>query len=287
MEQGNKAKHDLMSLIALAPTPSGVLESKCIEGAIGRVFGGQTVAQALRASSLALGSDRAPNSIHAYFVAPGVAQESMIYSPQVLKRGRSIDIVRAEAHQAERLILTAIVSFHRPEESIEFQRSMPATTAPENLSSSDFAPPGTNPLVRAPFDLRYVNYSEGLEAGGPGAEKLVWLKTRDLVESDREADHAALLAYASDFLVTRAAHGELQHQGVTLTGTSIDHSMWFHRPFRVDDWLLVENEGLSFSSGRAFSRSHVFDRGGDLVASVTQEAILRPIAELIGNATRS
>jgi acyl-CoA thioesterase-2 len=276
MRQKSNMKQDPMSLIALAPTPLGALEGRCIEGAIGRIFGGQTVAQVLRAGSIALGIDHAPNSIHAYFVAPGVSRESVIYKPQVIKQGRSIDIVSVEAHQADRLILTAIISFHRPEASLEFQRKMPGATAPEHLPPSDFAPPGTNLLVRAPFDLRYVNDAKSLDESGLKSEKLVWVRTRDRVDSDREADHAALLAYASDFLVTRAMHEELKQEGGKIFGASIDHSMWFHRPFRVDEWLLVENEGLSFSSGRAFSRSHIFDRRGDLVASVTQEAILRP-----------
>jgi acyl-CoA thioesterase-2 len=274
----NKEKRGIenpLQLISVNERGPGQFFGSSIDGAIGRVFGGQALAQAVRAASHVVADKRPVSSLHAYFVSPASSSMDLNYSTNVIKSGRSLDVVSVTAEQAGRVLLAALVSTHSPEESVEFQLSMPPLPDPETRVRSGYIPPGTNPAVRAPFDLRYINDGDSKAEGAEGARVDVWIRTRHAVRSDAAIDHTALLVYAVDFLVTRAAHAGLP-KSLPMAGASLDHAMWFHRPFRIDDWLFVSSAGLTFADARSLSTCHVFNRNGDLVATATQEALIRP-----------
>jgi acyl-CoA thioesterase-2 len=265
---------DPLGLIRLDAVDELRFSGMCIDGRIGRVFGGQTLAQALRATSLALSETRAPNSLHAYFISPGRSDAPVEFAVAPIKSGRSLDVADVRAEQDGRTLLSAIVSFHGVEESIEFQVAMPDVPPPEDLESSVYRPPHTNPAVRAPFDIRYPPSTTAAGASRAPAQVLTWIRTHAPVRSDAPVDHAALLAHAVDFLLTRAAHVALDDAPAHI-GASLDHAMWFHRPFRMDEWLMVSSEALTFAGSRSLCTAHIFMRDGRLVATASQEALIR------------
>jgi len=273
---------DPTTLIEVTETSPGLYTGHCIDGLNGRVFGGQSLGQALRAASMALDDARPPNSIHCYFVAPGASSDPVTYRTQVVKRGRSLDIVEVNASQGSRTLLTGHASFHEPEPSLQFQPLMPAVPPPHALPPSKYFPAGTNEFVRRPFDVRYVDDRFHGESGPMEPIQDVWIRTLRPVGSDRWVDHAALLAFAVDFLVSRASHLPLRGGDALDVGASLDHAMWFHRSFRADMWLLVCNVGVTYAGARAMSQCSVFDLDGALVASASQEALIRPLGDAAG-----
>lgn len=248
-------------------------EGWCLSGARGRMFGGQVAAQALFAAGLQAGDDRAPHSLHACFLRPGDAGAVVRYVVTTLKSGRALSTFRVDATQSERLILTALASFHVGEQSPDLQATMPAVPGPAELPSSDYFPRGTNPRVRAPFELRYTDPAPTFEVAAPPVQR-VWLRSREPLP-DEGFVQACALAYATDFTLTRTAHMPLHAYAATRIGASLDHSMWFHRAFRADDWLLFDQRSTTFADSRALSHGQLFDSGGRLVASVAQEALIR------------
>jgi acyl-CoA thioesterase-2 len=248
-----------------------------VPGSPERIFGGHALAQALVAASRTAGDRNPPNSLHAYFVGPGRPDADIDYECDVLKSGRSLDLVSVRGRQFDRTVLALTASFHALEPSSEYQEGIPDVPPPASLDTVDYIPPRTNPAVRAPFEIRYAGggYRDS-DPAEPEPRADVWIRTRHAVASAAPLDHAALLAYAVDFLMTRAAHMPLRRNGRRLNGASLDHAMWFHRPFRVDEWLLVSSRGVRFSGSRALTACRVFDEAGSLVASAGQEALLRP-----------
>jgi acyl-CoA thioesterase-2 len=234
------------------------------------------LAQSLRVASHETGDRHAPNSLHAYFIGPGDPAVDVDYTGEVLKAGRSLDLVSVRARQGERTILALTASFHVGEASEQFEESPPKVPAPGDLPGSDYVPPRTNPAVRAPFEVRYTDDRfRDSDPPHPEPHTNVWIRMREPVRSDSAVDHASLLAYAVDFLMTRAAHLPLRRDGRRLSGSSLDHAMWFHRPFRVDEWLLVSSSGVSFAGSRALAACRIFNEQGHLIASAGQEALLR------------
>lgn len=274
MPRSNDGNGDPMRLLSLEDEGDGRYVGVCEDGTIGRVFGGQALAQALRAASLAVSDARPAHSLHAYFVSPGRAGDPIDYFVEPIKSGRSIDVADVRSRQHGRTLLSAMVSFHNGEPSDRFQLAMPGVTPPTALTSSRYVPPGTNPSVRAPFDIRYASSRTDGRLPRAAAEINSWVRTRAEIASDRQIDHSALLTYAIDFLLTRAAHVALGDRSPHI-GASLDHSMWFHRPFRCDEWLLVSSEGISFAGSRSLCTANVFTRDGELVATASQEALIR------------
>lgn len=261
---------DPLELLDVSASGPGSYRGRCIDGSIGRVFGGHALAQTIVAGALAAGAERDIDAVHVSFVRPASSSDPLDYRADVVKSGRALDVVGVRAEQAGAVMLFGFVTTHVSEPSIEFGVTAPSTPGPADLPRSRFRPPGTNPGVRAPFDLRYITDPESHGA----AREQLWLRTEARVRSDRQVDHAALLAYSVDFLVTRAAHVRLP-ETMPIVGASLDHAMWFHRPFRIDEWLLVTSETSTYAGSRSLSTSQVFDRSGALVASATQEALIR------------
>jgi len=264
---------DPLELVRLAGADDGPYEGLCVEGASGRVFGGHVLAHVVRAASLASGGARPVDALHVSFVRPAVPTRPLVYRADVVKSGRSLDVVGIRAEQRGATMLLGVVTMHEPEPSVEFGVVAPRLPGPDALEGSDYRPPGTSADVRAPFELRYVPGT-----GEEHAHEDVWIRTRALVGSDAQPDHAALLAYGVDFLVTRAAHVGLPPSMAGI-GASLDHAMWFHRPFRADEWLLVSSTCTVFAGSRSLSTSRVFDTAGRLVATASQEALIRVAEE--------
>lgn len=251
---------------------------------IGRVFGGQVLAQALTAAGRTVPAGRLCHSLHAYFLRPGDPAQPILYQVDPSRDGGSFSARRVVALQGARQIFTLAASFQKPESGFEHQAPMPRVPPPEALADEQvtrLADPGLDPALRAwiarprPFETRPVQ----LMPLGAGAAREprhhVWLRARGALGDDAGL-HQALLAFASDMSLLGTAllpHGKSIFSNIQVA--SIDHAMWFHRPFRVDDWLLLAQDSPSASGGRGFSRGAVYARDGRLVASMAQEGLIR------------
>lgn len=239
----------------------------CVVGATGRIFGGHTLAHSLTAAALTVGDSRPPSSLHAVFLAPGDPDGTVEFHPRVLKRGRTLHTVRVEAHQPRRQILEAVISFCEERPSPEFQTTPPDAPGPHLLFRE--SPSSTRP-ARRPFEVKPVSTradSEGF---------CVWIKLKDPFVGHPPFMHAAMLVYAIDFLISESARTHLDPEGPgTYVGASLDHAMWFHRPFRIDEWLLVHGQSSSHSSNRALCSAAVYSEDGALVSTAKQEALFR------------
>ncbi len=245
----------------------------CLTGASGRIFGGQIAAQALRAAILAAPKGRDVQSVHCWFLRPGDPEAVVRYTTTVLKDGRSLTAVRVDCTQGERLVFSATASFHGSEPGSDYQREAPGAPAPEQCSPEDLVLPGTNPDVRLPVEFRYPD--EASTSTGPAdPHQLTWLRSRSPLGDD-PGIHACALTYVSDLTLTRTAHMPLRRPGVVRIGASLDHTIWFHRPFRADQWLLFDQEATSYAGARSLSHGRMFTADGLLVASVAQEALIR------------
>ncbi len=256
----------LLSVFGQGP---GRYVGRCVEGFRGRAFGGHLLARSVCVASLATATSRLPSSLHTVFVAPALAAFELEYAGVVLKKGRSLDIAAVRAQQNGRVVAESTLSFHDGDPSLEFQAAFPDAPSPDVVAESTERPPGTNQAVRAPFEIRPL-----LRDAATGADSSAWVRLRGEYRGSPPG-HSALLAYAVDFLITRATHDALGDSTIPAVGASLDHAMWFHRPFRIDGWLLIDSRSTTFSGSRALSTSTIFDRSGALVATAAQEALLR------------
>ncbi len=249
----------------------------------GRVFGGQVLGQALMAAGRT--AEAPVHSLHAYFLLPGDHNEPIDYLVEHVRDGRSFATRRVVAQQKGRTIFTMMASFHAPEESrITHQRSMPAAPAPEGLvnevtlrrAQAAALPVGWRGDHEPPIEFRMVDPVDLLHPVPRPADTQIWLRACAAVPDDPLL-HRALLAYASDHGLLRAAllpHG-LSFLQPGFRAASLDHAMWFHRDFRIDDWLLYSIDSPSAGGSRALCRGEIYTRDGQLAVSVAQEGMLR------------
>ena len=250
----------------------------------GRVFGGQVLAQALVAAMRTMVDNRAPHSLHSYFLRPGEIAKEIDFSVEVLRDGRSFSARRVHALQDGKPIFSMIASFQDEDAGLNHQSEMPkGVTPPEELPTAAellgaLDHPVTNYWSKArPFDLRHASEPVYLQPAKEHlAEQLIWFKALSKLPDDPQLQ-AAALAYASDYSILESIlrrHGiSWAHPG--LASASLDHAMWFHRPARVDDWLLYVQDSPSAQNGRGLSQGKIFDREGSLIASVAQEGMIR------------
>jgi len=251
-----------------------------------QVFGGQIVGQALSAAHQTL-EGRRPHSLHAYFLRPGDFHRPVIYQVERSRDGSSYANRRVVAIQHGRPILNLAASFKVEEDSFEHQAEMPDVPGPEGLTSStdlgraaaEHAPEKMRRLLMhsPPFEFRPVEPPKFLDPSARAPRKHIWMKAWEDLPDD-EALHRHLLTYVSDYelLGTAIFPQELDFQSRRVQMASLDHAVWFHRPFRVDEWLLYACDSPSSGGGRGFSRGQIFTRSGVLVASVAQEGVIRP-----------
>lgn len=252
-----------------------------------QVFGGQVLGQALMAAYATV-DDRTVHSLHAYFLRRGDFNQPIVYQVDRSRDGHSFSSRRVIAIQNGEQIFTFAASFQVPEEGVEHQEAMPEVPAPEELP--DFSRPPEEIAARLPeklrrfllrerpFEFRPVEKTDFLRPAKGPAQQRVWFRTVDRLPDD-EILHRCLLAYVSDFgLLSTAArpHG-LTFPATNLVMASIDHAMWFHRPLRVDDWLLYSMDSPSGAGARGFARGNIFRRDGVLVASTAQEGLMRVV----------
>ncbi|MGJ5590180.1 acyl-CoA thioesterase [Micrococcus lylae] len=254
------------------------------EQAHGRVFGGQVLSQCLAAAARSVEPGRDAHSLHGYFVRPGDALKPITFTVERVRDGRSFSVRRVLASQDEKAILTLTCSFHAPADGVDHQATMPeGVPAPEDLpTTADLLGDIRHPIAQEwawarPFDIRHVAPAVYVS---PAAERtntnMVWMRTFTRLADDPNL-HRAALAYASDYTLLEPV---LRQHGLAWTQpkmsvASLDHSMWFHRPARVDEWLLYVQSSPSAQGSRGLGQGHVFTRDGELVATVAQEGMLR------------
>lgn len=276
----------LMSILDLEPLERNLFRGRSPDVGWSRVFGGQVIGQALYAACKTV-EGREPHSLHAYFLLPGDPQIPIVYEVDRLRDGRSFTTRRVLAIQKGEAIFAMSASFQVAEEGYEHQMPMPDVPMPEDLPDREEMKRSVLPhmpaLVRAyyererPIELRPVEIERYITGGKMEPKFNVWIKAMQPLP-DEPAIHQSVLAYASDLMLLDSsliAHGTTVFDK-TIQGASLDHALWFHRPFRADDWLLYSQDSPSSSGARGFSRGLVFDRQGRLVASVAQEGLIRP-----------
>lgn len=251
------------------------------------VFGGQVLGQALMAAYGTV-DNLVAHSIHAYFLRPGDMQADIIYDVERLRDGRSFVARRVHAVQHGRPIFSMIVSFQILEDGLEHQFPMPSVPGPENLATQvelrEQWLPDCPEKLRSGFMRDLAIEFKPIDPGNPFRPEVrppaqhIWFKAAGSLPDDDKL-HRSVLAYASDFNLLGTAlrpHG-LSWFNEKMAVASLDHALWFHRPFRADDWLLYSMDSPSSSGARGISRGLIFNRQGQLVASTAQESLMRQL----------
>lgn len=249
-----------------------------------RIFGGQVLAQSLSAANRTVEPERLAHSMHAYFMRPGNPEKQIVYEVQPLRDGKSFATRLVIAKQDGEPIFNTTISYQIVEEGLEHQASAPEVPPPEDLESDKafwtrlaeenpgrVPPPPGHPIERKPVKRR--NY---LDPTPTEPEQQIWFRALGEVGGDI-GRHQTLLAFMSDFALLGAALLPHPYSGISpdLQSASLDHAIWFHRPFKADEHLLYVMDSPSASAGRGFSRGSFFTRDGILVASTAQEALIR------------
>ena len=249
-----------------------------------RVFGGQVAGQALVAATRTVEPDRHVHSLHAYFLRPGDPSIPILYDVDRIRDGRSFTTRRVVAIQHGKAIFNLQSSFQVPEEGLEYEAPMPDVPDPESLP--DF-PTRMAPFADQmgawfhrprPIDIRHVDDTPPDHAGPRSPYQQVWLRADGQLPDDPVL-HACVVTYASDMTPLDTAvrpHGRVWGDD-GLMMASLDHAMWFHRPFRADEWLLYDQESPAAAGGRGFALARVFTADGRLVVSVAQEGLVRVV----------
>ena len=248
-----------------------------------RVFGGQVVAQALAAASHTV-EGRDPHSLHAYFILGGDPAAPITYDVDRIRDGGSFTTRRVQARQHGSVIYSMIASFQKHEEGFEHAIPMPPTPMPEALPDEKMLAAQLPPPQRRyidltwPIEMRPVDIGRYLHPERPAPSHRIWCRARHPLPADLPSPmHQCVLAFASDYSLLESGligHGMLINDK-RLQAASLDHALWFHRPFRADEWLLFVQDSPSAQGGRALCRGSFFTRDGVLVASVAQEGLLR------------
>ncbi|MCP3963737.1 MAG: acyl-CoA thioesterase II [bacterium] len=277
---------DLIHLLDLERLDTNLFRGESRDIGTNRVFGGQVLGQALAAANRTV-EERTVHSLHAYFLRQGDQTAPIIYEVDRQRDGRTYASRRVVAIQHGRPILNLAASFQRPEEGVDHQATMPEVPDPETLKDAqeyrreliDRCPEASLPrFLRQdrPFEFRPVQPPQIVDPVPSEPRVDIWFKTVDRIGDD-DALHRNILAYVSDYyLITTAArpHGySLLSKELMLA--SLDHALWFQRPFRVDEWLLYSIESPSASGARGLARGLIFRQDGTLAAAVAQEGLLR------------
>ncbi|WHT17770.1 acyl-CoA thioesterase II [Crossiella sp. CA-258035] len=254
-----------------------------------RVFGGQVAGQALVAAGRTVPSERKVHSLHAYFIRGGDPRVPIVYEVDRIRDGRSFTTRRVVAVQHGKAIFSLSASFQVVEEGLEHATEMPKVAAPETLPTyAERTAPYREQLkawatMPRPIDVRYVTDPPWVSKdSGPReqANNQVWMRADGKLPDD-DLLHVCLLAYCSDMTLldgVLARHG-LNWGSDGVIGASLDHAMWFHRPFRADEWLLYDCVSPSASGGRGLATGRFFSADGQLVATVVQEGLMRLATE--------
>jgi acyl-CoA thioesterase II len=275
----------VLAILDLEPLEVNLFRGRSPQSRWQRVFGGQVIGQALVAACRTVEARR-PHSLHAYFLLPGDPKVPIIYEVDRIRDGGSFTTRRVVAIQHGRAIFSMSASFHEDEPGLNHQAAMPEVPPPENLpNESELRQRALAVMPEAirryyererPIDLRPVEVSRYLGEKLDNGRFHVWIRATGRLPDD-PAIHQCVLAYASDMTLldtTLVPHGRTLFEP-DFMGASLDHALWFHRPFRADDWLLYAQDSPSLSGSCGFARGLIFARDGTLVASVAQEGLVR------------
>ncbi|WP_432995156.1 acyl-CoA thioesterase [Dactylosporangium sp. CA-233914] len=252
-----------------------------------RVFGGQVAGQALVAAGRTVDRERRVHSLHGYFVRPGDPDVPITYTVENIRDGRSFSVRRSVAEQHGEVIFFMSASFHRPEEGLDHAEPAPADVPPpdevptmmERLAKYEERS-GIWSLVPKPIDVRYVGEPGWVPAGDRPAEsrQRVWMRLAGKLPDDPVL-HTCVLTFASDLTLldsVLSTHGAVWGPG-GFVGASLDHAMWFHRPFRADEWFLYDSSSPSASGARGLATGRMFTLDGRHIATAVQEGLLRRV----------
>lgn len=276
---------ELVDLMQIEPLGDDRFRAQSEDLGTPAVFGGQVLGQSLMAASRTVDADRPVHSMHAYFLLPG-EHAPIDYAVDRVRDGRSFTTRHVVARQGDRIIFEMSASFQTVDAGVEHQLPMPAVAAPEGLASDqqrridlgDGLPERMRIKGVQPhgIEFRSVEADDLLAPVRREAERSIWMRTIAPLPDD-PLMHRALLAYASDHGLLGAAllpHG-LSYMQPGVRMASLDHAMWFHRDFRLDDWLLYRLDSPSASGARGLARGSIYTRDGRLVASTAQEGMVR------------
>ena len=282
--QGQPVVDGLVRLLDLEPVEVDIFRGVSPAVSLQRVFGGQVAGQALVAAGRTVPEDRSVHSLHAYFLRPGDPSAPIVYLADRSRDGGSFTSRRVVAVQHGQAIFSMAASFQVAEDGLDHQAGMPAVPSPEDLPTlAERYRPYADQLgmlarIPRPIDLRYVDDPPFVRrASGTRGEPpiRVWMRA-DGVLPDDQLLHVCALTYASDFTLLDSVlvtHGMAWL--VDIKGASLDHAMWFHRPFRADEWLLYDSDSPSAHGGRGLANGRIFAADGRHVVSVVQEGLLR------------
>ncbi|MGW8666890.1 acyl-CoA thioesterase [Streptomyces niveus] len=284
------ALESLLDLLDLERIEEDIFRGLSRPTAIPRVYGGQVAAQALVAAGRTVPADRSAHSLHAYFLRAGDPGAPIVYTVDRIRDGRSFTTRRVVAVQHGQPIFHLSASFQTYEDGLEHQAAMPPAPDPESLpTAAELLPRHADRFVdpsvvgrlletRAAVDLRYVDAPPYATAGQVReARSQVWFRTAGKLADDPLL-HVCLATYVSDMTLLDSvllAHGRGGWASGDIVGASLDHAMWFHRPFRADEWLLYDQTSPSASGGRGLGQARIYTRDGDLAISVIQEGVMR------------
>ena len=284
---------ELLELLALERLEDNLFRGESRDIGTKYVFGGQVLGQALSAAQATMTTPRDAHSLHAYFLRAGDIDHPIVYHVDRTRDGGSFSVRRVTAIQHGKVIFFCAASFQEHEDGGEHQLPMPDVPMPEDIEPTPALPPDVFTKLSSkiqrwlsrmgPFEFRHVRmFGEGMrdELNPPKRPPFqqVWFRLAERV-GDAPELHRALLAYASDFHLLGTAtfpHGISYYQPDVLMA-SLDHAMWFHRPFRADEWLLYVIDSPSAQGGRGLARGMIYDRAGRLVASTAQEGLIRVV----------
>ena len=251
-----------------------------------RVFGGQVLGQALMAAARTVDPERSVHSLHGYFLLAGDPSRPIVYDVERIRDGGSFTTRRVKAIQHGRPIFSMSSSFHKAEPGFDHQSEMPQVPPPEELANpKDLIAGLIDALPQSmrsywsrerPIDMRVVDVSRYLTRDKKVPLQHIWIRANGKLPDD-PAIHQAVLAYASDFTLLDTAliaHGKLLFDA-DVQLASLDHALWYHRPFRADEWLLYVQDSPNAYGARGFCRGSIFKRDGTLIASVVQEGLMR------------
>jgi len=281
-----KRLEELLTLLKLEKIEENIFRGRSQDLGFGNIFGGQVLGQALSAAVQTVTPDRPVHSLHAYFLLPGDPARPIVYNVDCIRDGKSFTTRRVVAVQKGRAIFSMSASFQVEEEGFEHQDEIPEVPGPEGIPSEvemaravqDRIPePLRAKLVcERPIEIRPIDPVNPFAPKKKAPARYAWFRANGTLPDDRTV-HQYVLAYASDFGLVSTSLLPHKHTfwEASMQVASLDHAMWFHRPFRMDDWLLHVMKSPSAANARGVNFGRVFTRDGVLVASTAQEGLIR------------
>jgi len=277
---------DLLSLLKLEKIEHGIYRGQSQDLGFKALFGGQVMGQAVSAALETVDQERIIHSLHSYFLRPGDAAKPVVYEVENIRDGRSFNTRRVKAIQNGKPIFYMTASFQREEKGFEHQDVMPSVPLPENVTSysdfifdhHEFLPEDIRGkfLAEKPIEVRPIQKYNWVHPEKSDPLCQMWIKANGSLPDERNA-HFCMLSYCSDFQFLTTS---LMPHGVTnwdpnFQIATVDHAMWFHRPFKIDEWLLYSTDSPTACGGRGLVKGQIFNQKGELVASTMQEGVIR------------